>query len=52
MATNALATMHCDPREWFEDLCHAGMPHHVSVVQGHHAAFLKRVARSLGMQVL
>lgn len=52
MATNALAKMNCDPREWFEDLCHAGMPHHVSVVQGHHAAFLKRLARSLGMQVL
>ena len=52
MATNALATMNCDPREWFEDLCHAGMPHHISVVQGHHAALLKRLARSLGMQTL
>jgi L-fucose isomerase-like protein len=52
MATNALAKMNCDPREWFEDLCHAGMPHHISVVQGHHAAFLKRLARLLGMQTL
>lgn len=52
MATNALATMNCDPREWFEEFCHAGMPHHVAVVEGHHAAFLKRLARALGMQVL
>jgi L-arabinose isomerase len=52
MATNALATMNCDPRTWFEELCHAGMPHHVAVVQGHQAAILKRLARSLGMQVL
>ena len=52
MATNALAKMNCDPREWFEELCHAGMPHHVAVVQGHHAAFLKRLARVMGIQVL
>jgi L-fucose isomerase-like protein len=52
MATNALAKMNCDPREWFEDFCHAGMPHHVAVVQGHHAAFFKRLARCMGMQVL
>lgn len=52
MATNALAQMNCDPREWFEDFCHAGMPHHVAVVQGHHAALLKRAARLLGMQTL
>lgn len=52
MATNALARMNCDPREWFEDFCHAGMPHHVAVVQGHHAAFLKRLARAMNMQFL
>ena len=52
MATNALAKMNCNPGEWFEDLCHAGMPHHVAVVQGHHAVFLKRLARCMGMQVL
>ena len=52
MATNALAKMNCNPREWFEDLCHAGMPHHVAVVQGHHAALFKRLARCMGMQVL
>lgn len=52
LATNALAAMNCDPRAWFEDLCHAGMPHHVAVVQGHHADVLKRLARTLGMQII
>ncbi|MDE3100152.1 MAG: L-fucose/L-arabinose isomerase family protein [Verrucomicrobiota bacterium] len=52
MATNALARMPDDPRAWFEDLCHAGMPHHVAVAQGHHAAFLKRLARALHIQII
>ncbi len=52
MMTNALARMQDDPGEWFEDLCHAGMPHHVAVVAGHHAAFLKRLARTLNMQIV
>jgi L-fucose isomerase-like protein len=52
MATNALARMKEDPRDWFEELCHAGMPHHVAVVQGHHAAFLKRLARVMGIRVI
>ena len=52
MATNALAKMNCDPREWFEDFCHAGMPHHVAIIQGHHAAFLKRLARVMNIQSL
>lgn len=50
MATNALARMPNDPGEWFEELCHAGMPHHVAVVQGHHAAGFRRLARALNMQ--
>jgi L-fucose isomerase-like protein len=52
MATNALARMKEDPRDWFEELCHEGMPHHVAVVQGHHAAFLKRFARVMDMHVI
>jgi L-fucose isomerase-like protein len=52
MATNALARMKEDPRDWFEELCHAGMPHHVAVVQGHHAALLKRFARVMDMRVI
>jgi L-fucose isomerase-like protein len=50
MATNALARMKESPGEWFEELCHLGMPHHVAVVEGHHAAFLKRFARVLDIQ--
>jgi L-arabinose isomerase len=49
MATNGLARMKDDPRVWFEDLCHSGMPHHVAVVQGHHEALLRRMARVMGM---
>lgn len=50
MATNGLARMRQDPGEWFEELCHAGMPHHVAMVCGHHAAWLRRLARTLRMQ--
>jgi hypothetical protein len=39
-----------DPRQWFEDLCHAGMPHHVAVVQGHHEAWLRRMARVMDIK--
>ena len=49
MATNALARMKDDPGEWFEEMCHQGMPHHVAVVQGHHAALLKRLARAMNI---
>jgi L-arabinose isomerase len=52
MATNALARMNGDPHEWFEELCHAGMPHHVAVIQGHHAGLLKRFARTMRMGFL
>lgn len=52
MMTNALARMNCDPREWFEEFCHAGMPHHVAVIQGHHAKFLERLARVLNIQIM
>jgi len=36
----------------FDRCCHAGMPHHLSVVPGHHAETLRRAARLLGMQVI
>lgn len=52
MATNGLAQMKEDPRQWFEEMCHAGMPHHVGVIQGHHAFLLKRLARLLYMQFI
>lgn len=48
MGTNGLARLtEQDPREWFEELCHQGMPHHVAVFAGHHAALLRRLARIL-----
>jgi L-fucose isomerase-like protein len=52
MATNGLVRMKDNPLEWFEDMCHAGMPHHVAIVQGHHADFLKRLARVLNIPSL
>ena len=52
MATNGLVRMNDNPIEWFEEMCHAGMPHHIAVIQGHHAAFLKRLARALSIQVI
>ena len=33
--------------DWFESLCHEGMPHHVVVLPGHHADELKRFARQM-----
>jgi len=51
MGTNALAQLdHQDPRAWFDELCHEGMPHHVAVFEGHSAALLKRLARALNLQ--
>ena len=51
MGTNALARLdQQDPRDWFETLCHEGMPHHVAVFEGRHAALLRRLARSLAIQ--
>ena len=36
---------------WFDGLCHAGMPHHLVLFQGHHTAELKRFARLLGLSM-
>ena len=52
LATNGLARMKEDPRAWFEEMCHAGMPHHLAVIPGHHAALLQRLARVLRLQFL
>lgn len=38
-----------DVREWFGDLCRAGMPHHVAVVLGHHAGLVRAFARQMGI---
>jgi L-fucose isomerase-like protein len=39
-----------DVPEWFDHLCHEGMPHHVNLVLGHHARLLERAARHLGIR--
>jgi L-arabinose isomerase len=38
--------------EWFDELCHAGMPHHPVVFEGHHATSLRKLARMLDVQWL
>jgi L-fucose isomerase-like protein len=50
MGSNGLARLDKqDPREWFEELCHQGMPHHVAVFEGRHNAVLRRLARALSI---
>ena len=39
-----------DPREWFDNLCHLGMPHHVAVFEGHSIDVLKRGAATTAAQ--
>jgi hypothetical protein len=51
MMTNGLARLNQqDPSEWFEELCHRGMPHHLSLFVGHHEALLRRFARIIGAE--
>jgi L-fucose isomerase-like protein len=38
--------------EWFEDLCHHGMPHHVAVFPGHHAGQFLKLHRNLALTVV
>jgi len=38
--------------EWFDDLVHQGLPHHVMIVRGHHRYRLKRFARQKGIKWL
>ncbi len=51
--TNGLAELPgTDVAALFEELCHAGMPHHVAVFGGQHAATLRRLARLLNVRVM
>ncbi len=48
--TNGLARVRDrDVCQWFDDLCQAGMPHHVAVFPGQHAKLLQRLARQLNI---
>ena len=37
---------------WFDDLCHAGMPHHLAIAEGRHADRFRRLARLLRISFL
>jgi L-fucose isomerase-like protein len=51
--TNGRVQLHAESAgELFDTCCHAGMPHHLSVAPGHHAAILRRAARILGMKTI
>ncbi len=53
MGTNGLVQLiRQDPRQWFEDLCYQGMPHHVVVFEGHHFELLKRFALIMNIQFM
>lgn len=53
MATNGLARLNNqNPHPWFEELCHAGMPHHVALFEGHHEAALRAFARALRIEFI
>jgi L-fucose isomerase-like protein len=38
-----------DVTEWFDDMIHQGLPHHLLIARGHHRARLKRFARQMGI---
>lgn len=53
LAGNSIA-LHLErsvPR-WFDELCHAGMPHHLSIAEGRHADKLRRFARLTNVSFL
>jgi len=50
--TSLVAVPDRNVREYFEELCHAGMPHHVTVFFGHHADALKRLARMMKVKTV
>jgi L-fucose isomerase-like protein len=39
-----------DVRRWFDDLCHAGVPHHVVLFTGHHRDPFRRLARAMKVE--
>jgi L-fucose isomerase-like protein len=41
-----------DVREWFDDMIHMGLPHHVQVARGNHRGRLKRFARQAGIRFI
>ncbi len=39
-----------DVHDWFDTLCHAGFPHHPTVVEGRHAKIMRRFAKQMNLQ--
>jgi L-arabinose isomerase len=35
---------------WFDELLHAGLPHHVALFHGHHAEHLRRLSRMMQIE--
>lgn len=53
MGTNAIVRMDVpDTYEWFDELVHEGMPHHVAVFPGHYKRRLRRFARQMGIELI
>jgi L-fucose isomerase-like protein len=51
LATNGLTEVpEVNVREWFDQMVHEGMPHHVCLLRGHAADTLRRTARALGLR--
>ncbi len=50
MSNGQARLLNRQPNEWFEDMCYAGMPHHLNVFPGNHTAKLKRFARVAGIK--
>lgn len=51
MGTNGLSKVKdLNPEDLFDDLCHAGMPHHIAIFPGHHAKTLNKLARRMNIK--
>jgi L-fucose isomerase-like protein len=50
LGNNGLAEIQgVDVMEWFDEMIHQGLPHHLLIARGHHRTVLKRFARQLGI---
>jgi L-fucose isomerase-like protein len=53
LATNGIMEVEgVNVRDWFDDMLHSGMPHHGSLIQGHHGRLLKRFCRQFGIEFI
>jgi L-fucose isomerase-like protein len=53
LGTNCLAQLSNEqPGRWLGQICHAGMPHHVALFEGHHEQLLRRLALIMNVKFL